>query len=595
MATDIVTHTTGKEQALNSENVTREIDQEHKQHLVNDLKQTKKTKSALEIICEFKVAAQSKISELKNAALLAGFTEADESVQSILYMSPDEFSATYQQSSLIDLQNKLKTILEELSRAEELEIVIHSMNRNERGDAELFLYIHKGKYVFDSTHGKNGEFYVWNGVHWQLDLDKQRYRDMEDVSKKYEWAASQISDPKLQDINSDENLKKELVKRAKELRSARRCANVFVFVASHTPFKSEWDYCPGLLPCLNGIIDLKNGNLIPHNPGLYIRNICSTNYIKNAQRPLFEQFLDDIMLGNEEMKGFIKRVKGSAIYGVPKEEKIFYLYGEKGRNGKGTLEQTLEKILGSIAKTFPSEMLLRQSNPPSSSNASPELANLQGVRFAIFSEINKGRKIDASKVKNLSGRDSISCRRLFSNVDLNITPTHTMFIQTNYKPEAPSDDDGLWKRNILIPFNAEFVEDPKLPHQRKLDPEFKDKLISEKEGILAWLVEGCLEYQEHGLNIPGIVKEETENYRKENDGIAVFLEERCVIDSAFSTPGEKMRKSIKTFCEENGFTIPSERDIKDYLEKIFQRQKTNKGIVWKGVSIPQEQCTEVNR
>ena len=356
-----------------------------------------------------------------------------------------------------------------------LDAVVTSLTRNERGDAELFLHQFKDKYVFDCSEGKNGEFYFWNGSRWQLDKEKQRYKDMEYVAQFYEKEAAKF-------VGDDNKPKRELlVKRAFSLRSAKRCKAVFEFVAIDIPFKGEWDHCPGKLPCLNGIIDLKTGELSEHKPEYYLRKICPTNYNLQAKRSLFNKFLNDITLDDAERKSFLNRIFGSALYGDGKEEKTYYLYGKDGRNGKGTLCKQVERTLGGFARTFPSEMILLQRNPPSSSTPRPEKANLQGVRFAIFSEINKGRKIDAAELKNLSGGDTISCRRLFSNEDIQIQPSHTMFIQCNDKPVAPSDDGALWARNILFDFKARFVENPKEPHERKLDESFKENLDRERE------------------------------------------------------------------------------------------------------------------
>lgn len=465
-----------------------------------------------------------------------------------------------------------------------LDDILECLSRNERGDAELFLMLYKEKYLFDSSEGRNGEFYYWTGINWKLDENKQRYRDMKNVAECYNEAADKILEQRGVDKET-QAIKEQLSKRAFALHSAKRIKSALELVAPEISFNGEWDKCPGKLPCINGVIDLKTGELLKHRPEFYIRSICPTKYDEKASRPLFDQFLIDVTLEDKELKAFLGRVLGSALLGDSKEEKIFIFYGENGRNGKGTLMQTLERVLGNLAKTFPSEMLLMQRNPPSSSTPRPEKANLQGVRFAIFSEINKGRKIDASEVKNLSGRDTITCRRLFSNKDIQISPTHTMIIQTNYKPEAPSDDKALWKRNVLVPFKAEFVEDPKELHQRKLDDGFKEKLLSEREGILAWLVESCLEYQEKGLKIPESVRDETEAYRTENDGIAAFISECCVIDSIFTTASSEMQKAITDFCKEEGYNVPNRLEISKALESSFRKNRGKKGVVYEGVSI----------
>lgn len=488
-----------------------------------------------------------------------------------------------------DVNLKISDLLiiseEEANNLIRFDFVVEKLQRNERGDAELFLELLKDKYLFDTSEGRNGEFYFWTGTHWLIDRKKKRYLDIETVSDTYEKAANEFE--------KDEEKKKicsELRKRAYALRSSKRCKSVFEFISSEIPFEKEWDYCPEKLPCANGLLDLKTGQIIQHKPEFYLRATCPTAYNPHAKRPLFDKFLNDITLDDDELKSFLGRVLGAALLGIAKEEKVFIFYGKDGRNGKGTLMQTIEKVLGPIAKTFPSEMILLQRNPPSSSTPRPEKANLQGVRFAIFSEINEGRQIDASEVKNLSGRDTIACRRLFSNVDIQIRPSHTMFIQTNFKPKASAKDGALWKRNILIPFNAEFVDkpDPDKKHQRKKDDEFKDRLLEEREGILAWLVDGCFEYQKKGLAIPRSVLAVTETYRQENDGIGRFLKEMCHEASEFSTQKSKMEKAIKEFCTENKCEMPTRNEISNYLKEKYGEFHTEKGNFWRGVKIVDE-------
>ena len=465
---------------------------------------------------------------------------------------------------------------EEEDLDEKTAFTMRCINENERGDARLFLNIFKDRYVFDNSEGSRGEFYRWNGNQWIVDRENYRLLDIEEVALLYERAA---------DLCENKCEKSLLLGRTKALRAARRCHSVFQFVAAEVPFKGMWDYCPHLLPCQNGIVELRSGELLKNTPERYIRSICPTTYRKGASSELFNQFLSDITLGDKEAELFLQKALGCCLIGDPKEEKIFIFFGERGRNGKGSLLQTCEKILGRYAHTFPSEMLLLQRNAPSSSAASPELANLQGVRLAIFSEIDRKRHIDAAKVKNLSGRDTIPCRRLFSNVDLAIIPTHTMIIQTNYKPKAPSDDEALWKRMVVVPFKAEVVENPEKLHHRQLDPTIKDRLLQEREAILAWLIEGARRYLSEGLEIPLSIRNETQLYRDENDGISAFIEQCCVVDSALSTPSGKLRDAIKEYCREEGYEEPSEREIKSALNGRFSQRKTNKGRLWMGIGL----------
>lgn len=481
------------------------------------------------------------------------------------------------EKKLINLRNSLRLHEEEEVVDSKL---LESLDKNEIGDAELFIEHYKDKYRFDPSEGKNGGFYVWNGFQWELDVHKERYKDFDEVSSIY-FAASE--NPSLA-----ESSRQSLKKRSQQLRTANRRINVFETISAALSLRGKWDNIPRILPCGNGYFNLSTGEFLVAHSSHLIRKICPTHYNPNATCPKFLNFLQEISLNDPEWVGFLKRSIGYAVVGVPTEEIVIYWYGEGGRNGKGTLAKLLQNVLGPLARTFPSEMLLLQKHTASSSSPSPELANLEGVRLAFFSEVNEGRIIDSAKVKNLSGRDKISCRRLFSNIDLQIEPSHTMIMQTNYKPRAPADDKALWARNILMPFKASFVRNPQQPHERPLKENLKEELQEESEGILLWIIEGCREYQAHGLQIPQSVLDETEGYRKENDGIGRFLEERCDLVSEFSTPKGKMEKEIMNFCEVHGFTRPSRKEISNYLKERFKDHRIGSGRFWKGVKLLEE-------
>ena len=113
----------------------------------------------------------------------------------------------------------------------------------------------------------------------------------------------------------------------------------------------------------------------------------------------------------------------------------------------------------------------------------------------------------------------------------------------------------------------------------------KEELLKESEGILKWIVDGCLEYQKEGLKIPKIILDQTEDYRQENDGIGRFLSEMCVKGDEFTTPCQEMLNAIKDYCNEEGLNIPSRNEITDYLKVKFKKNETSRGNFWKGVGI----------
>lgn len=469
--------------------------------------------------------------------------------------------------------------------------IMRSLHRNEVGDAELFVSNFKGKYIWDPSEGRSGAWLRCSNGYWALDQKKERYKDFDGIADRYEKALDAVDDKQVCDA---------LIKRVRALRTAKRRSAVLETASSYMALSStedgtvRWDQIQGKLPCKGGlVIDLKTLQTKPAEPEDYIKTFCPTVWKPDADCPLFKQFLVDVTLGDQDIVAFLQRLIGYISLGEPMEEIIVILYGPEGRNGKGTLCQILEYVLGPIARTFKAEMLLLQSSTRNAASASPDKAMLEGCRFAIFSEINKGRKIDPSEVKNLSGRDTISCRRLFSNIDLAIRPSHTMVLQTNFLPRAPADDSALWARTVVVPFNAHFTKnpDPDNPNHKLADESLKERLKSESQGILKWIVEGAAIYAEQGLNIPEQVLLATGEYRRDSDAIAKFFDECCEIESAFSCRASEVREAIQRYADESGMDRPTKSDITSYLQQRFNKGRDGRGEFWRGFRILQDDAS----
>jgi len=165
--------------------------------------------------------------------------------------------------------------------------------------------------------------------------------------------------------------------------------------------------------------------------------------------------------------------------------------------------------------------------------------SLQGKRLIWASETNEGRKFDLGRVKWLCGGDTLTGREVYGKSQTEFTPSHTLFLLTNSKPNVPNNDPAFWDRIHLIPFKVKFVDYPQKPLEKKKDPYLYNKLKSEGPGILAWLVQGCLMWQKNGLMPPSMIKDATYKYRDEEDIISMFLNECCMI-----ADGKRIQASV---------------------------------------------------
>ncbi len=474
-----------------------------------------------------------------------------------------------------------------------------ALTANECGDAGLFKKQWGEDYIFDPDEKC---FYVWRGMFWSVDKEMTRYQKLEIVADQYSLAANQMHSISSKSEKDKEQLFKCLQERTKSLKTIRRMKSVLEMASSGSlsngglAFDKVWDNATGYLPCANGLVDLKTGNLLEPRRNHFIRKNSPLTYDPSARCPLFTQFILEVMGGREHLAKFLKRLCGYISIGHPIEHIFVFFYGAMGRNGKGTLVRLISKALAHLARNLQSELLLQQRNPPSSGAARPDLINLEGTRFAFFSEINEGRTLDSAVVKNLSGGDRVVGRQLYQS-EKDFSPTHTLVLQANHRPKAAADDHALWSRAILIPFDITFVKHPKLPNERKIDVHLEEKLERELPGILRWIVEGAIEYYQNGLLIPDEVRSAVEEYRTENDGIGMFIKEKCIKDSTFSTPRGNFTKAVQAFCLEQGFNSPNAREINAYMKNQgFKDRHTKKGDVWDNISIApsnEQTCEEI--
>jgi putative DNA primase/helicase len=247
----------------------------------------------------------------------------------------------------------------------------------------------------------------------------------------------------------------------------------------------------------------------------------------------------------------LQRLFGYVLIGNVSEH-IFVMLSGEGRNGKGTIMAVAEHILGSLAGTVQSEMLLGQKMERSAAAVSPDIMNLRGLRLANASETDDGRRFAGSKVKWLSGGDMLQGRWPYDKRLTDFLPTHTLFLQTNHPPHADSSDKPFWERLILIEFQWSYVTNPKnKKKERKRDIKLRDRLIAEASGILGWMVEGSLLYQGHGLMIPDEVIEAGKKYRKNEDDMGDWIEQNCFLDEETVTTSTELFDDFKPWYVDN--------------------------------------------
>lgn len=439
---------------------------------------------------------------------------------------------------------------------------LEALRRNEDGDAELFIVQNKDRLRYDHQAGR---WYIFDGHHWSLDrLDEATARvcGVVDVYLKeagrqasLRRKAAQIPDRQAEKKHAARET--ELFRRVRDLHTAHRKRNVLSLARTGRNglglTGEEWDQDPMLLGVANGVVDLRTGDHRPGQPGDYIKTFAPTAWL-GLEEPAsaWVKALSEIFSGDEEMTAYIQRLLGYALTGTVREHILLVAWG-CGRNGKGTMFETLHFVLGDmLTGPIEAEMLLSQRYSKASGGPSSDIMALRGKRIVWGSETGQGRSLDVGKTKWLTGGDTLTGRQPYAVDPISFSPTHTLFLLTNHRPGADGNNYALWKRMHLIEFSMSFVQEPEKAFERQVDPDLPAMLRAEASGILAWLVRGALEYQRTGLGTPEKVKAWTAEYQKDEDLLGHFIDECCILERTAKTSGGDLYKAYRTWCESTG-------------------------------------------
>jgi putative DNA primase/helicase len=425
-----------------------------------------------------------------------------------------------------------------------------------------------GDYRYDPV-GKR--WLVWDGKVWSADQDGAVIRLARSVAQDLEDSASEVSDP------SD---------RAKLLAAARRQQNAarlhaMVELARTEPespvFANKLDAHPYLLNAANGVVNLRTGELTPHDRGLLLTKMVPFAYDPQASCPRFLDFLSQVFEGDAQLVSYLQRLCGYVTTGDASEQ-VFFIFVGAGANGKSTLLNALSWVLDRYASHTPSETLVAQKMGRSSSN---DLARLNGMRLVTASEFNPGEKLATGLIKQLTGNEKITARFLFREHD-EFVPTFKLVLATNDIPHMEAADDALFRRVIPVPFNRVFARDEQ-------DRTLSDKLKDEAEGILAWMVKGAVDWCHGGLQTPHSILSILEGIRRDMDPVAQFLDDACELGAPFEVSSGDLLAVYVAWAQRHGLPHFDTRGFgKIIAKKGFKSRKSNGRMVLQGLRLRAE-------
>ncbi len=424
----------------------------------------------------------------------------------------------------------------------------------------LFTDVGNARRYFDA-HGSDlrycwpwGKWFVYDGKRWAVDRAGEVQHRAKGVAVGIFQEAADFGRAGLHELSQ------KLNKHAIRSQSATSIENMVKLAKDEAPvLPDQLDREPWRLNVKNGTLDLKTGELQEHRREHLITKLAPVAYDPSAKAPVWEATLERVM-PDPEVRAYFKRLVGYALTGDVSEHVLPVLYGT-GANGKSTVLNTLLAALGDYGMQAPPDLLIakRDAHPT-------ELADLHGQRFVASIEVEDGRRFAESLVKQLTGGDRIKARRMRENF-WEFDPTHKIIMAVNHKPVIRGTDLGIWRRIHLVPFTETI-----LPEEQ--DKQLPEKLRAELAGILAWAVQGCMEWQREGLRPPAAVLAATDEYRQEMDTLAAFISERCVKGPNLNVQAKPLYDAYKDWCEENGERYENNNTFSRQLtERGYEREK----------------------
>jgi putative DNA primase/helicase len=336
----------------------------------------------------------------------------------------------------------------------------------------------------------------------------------------------------------------------------------------------QWDADPFDFNTPAGVVDLRTGKLKPRGDEEYFTKCTAVRPAFKAPCPTWDRFLLDVFLGDRAMVDFVQRMIGYLLTGDRREQKIFFLQGG-GANGKSTLVDFIGRLVGSYAIKLPAHVLMHnpmQAHPT-------ELAQLRGKRLAISSEIEEGQHWAESRIKELTGDETLTAR--FMRQDFfEFRQSQKHLVVGNHKPRLRGGDAAIARRFVLVPFLAKFSG-------AKRDQRMLERLQAEAPAVLAWAIQGAIKWQAEGLAIPSSVAAASQAYMEENDDLAAWIEENCVLGPDTKGKASVLYANYLGWLKVRGQHAPSMKTWGDRMSVVagVAKSKSNGSMVYSGVGL----------
>lgn len=457
------------------------------------------------------------------------------------------------------------------------DLFLNRVRTTELGNADLFVEQNIGKVLYNRSFG----FLVWDGEKWVKDselrvmaLAQQTVRDI------YRQAADAV----------DTALAKELADWATESLSRQKISAMIDLAKPHLFSEiDDFDAYPTYLNVKNGVVDLENGELLPHNPNFRLTQVANASYEPGADCPNWKAMLEMVFEGNKNKIKYLQKIIGYSASGKTDAKCLFFLYGKSGDNGKSTIIETLFRLFGSYAyKTDISAILNRNQG-----GVTPHLANFPGKRLIVTSEIDHGRKWNIGVVKDITGQDTLSVNPKHMKA-FTFQPTHKLWIYGNAKPDVEDGGDAaFWERMKLLEFGYRIPAEKQIPMSRLFEI-----FEAEFSGILNWIVEGYQAYMADPLlnNDPEEITAAVQEYMAETNIYSQFISEECDVSNPDAkTPKDELYNLFLAWkARQHDRTEVSMKKFTQQIGNLGYQRGGNGNKFYKGISAKESPVSTIN-
>ena len=330
----------------------------------------------------------------------------------------------------------------------------------------------------------------------------------------------------------------------------------------------DLDADPFALCTPEATFDLRKGmaGAREHSPEDFITKITSVSPSQKGQQ-IWLDCLDLIFQGDQSLIDYVQMICGLAAIGKVYVEALIIAYGD-GRNGKSTFWNAVSRVLGLYSGNISADTLTVGCRR----NIKPEMAEVKGKRLLIAAEMQEGSRLNDSTVKQLCSTDDVFAEKKYKD-PFSFTPCHTLVLYTNHLPKVSASDDGIWRRLIVIPFDAKIEGSSDIKN-------YGEYLYQNAgESILKWIIEGAKKVIEldYKLPVPECVQKAIDGYREQNDWFGHFLTDKCDIDPSYRESSSALYQTYRNYCIDTNEYVRSTADFYFALENAGFKRINPKG------------------